>query len=173
MAKFSKITLTKKEQEEILISFCQALVEIKKPEEGANFIQDLLSKQEALMLAKRLMIAKLLIKGVTYDYIRDVLKVGPSTIARVNAWLLESGQGYRTIIERLEKSRVEEISQALPWRVRRRRATLYNWPQELLEEIILSADKHQRERIIGALDKINVKSALYKELSSLLRKNNG
>lgn len=171
MARFSNIVkLNKLEREKLLIAFCQALVEVKKPEEAAAFITDLLSRQEALMLARRLEIAKLLIQGETYSDIQKALKVSHGTIARVNAWLMESGQGFRMILERMNrKGDSEIIAGALPWRVRRRRITLYNWPTELLEEIILSANKRQRQRIVTTLDKLHKKSSLYKELSLLMK----
>jgi uncharacterized protein YerC len=71
MAKFPRIPkLSKQEQEKLLIGFCKALVELRTPEEAAHFLKDLLSKQEAEMLAKRIEIARLLIEGLTYENIQ-------------------------------------------------------------------------------------------------------
>lgn len=101
MAKFSRIPkLTKKERQNLLIALCEALISVRKKEEAAQFLADLLSPQELEMLAKRLEIARLLIDGDTYDAIRGKLKVSHNTIARVNAWLTLSGSGFRLVIER-------------------------------------------------------------------------
>lgn len=170
MAKFTtrQSSLGSREIEKLLIIFCQALAEIKKPTEAADFVQDLLSEQESLMLAKRLAVARELIKGEAYIDIQKSLKVSAGTIARVNIWLRESGQGYRTILERIEKSPVNDVTEALPWKVRRRRATLYNWPKELIEEIYLTSNKKQRQKILSSLKRLRSKSKIYKEINQVL-----
>lgn len=170
MAKFTvrQSSLGQKEIEKLLIIFCQALAEIKKPTEAADFIQDLLSEQESLMLAKRLAVAKELIKGEAYLDIQKSLKVSAGTVARVNIWLRESGQGYRTILERIDKSAVKDITEAMPWKVRRRRATVYNWPMEMIEEIFLTSNKKQRQKILSSLNRLRSKSKIYKEINQVL-----
>ena len=101
MAKFSKYQrLPSAEHQKVLLELCHALVVVKKLEEAANLLIDLFSKQELEMVAKRLKIAKLLVKGYTYEKIRNELKVSQQTIARVNGWLDQSGAGYRLIIQR-------------------------------------------------------------------------
>src|SRR3989344_2228694 len=106
MAKFSRIPkLSQREQEELLIGFCKALATLKTQEEAAQFLKDLLSKQEAEMLAKRIEIARLLIKGFTYENIKKALKVSYGTVARVSEWLATSGEGYRLVVSRIKEER--------------------------------------------------------------------
>ena len=101
MAKFYyKSKLSKQEQEELLIDFCNAVSSIKDSKEAAQFLKDLLSPQEAEMLAKRMKIADLLLKGWKYKQIGEQLKVGEGTIARISEWLKFTGDGYRLIVKR-------------------------------------------------------------------------
>lgn len=175
MAKFSKFNkLTKKEEEQLLIEFCKALVELKTPEEAAQFLKDLLSKQEATMLAKRIEIARYLIKGWKYEDIKKSLKVSQGTIARVSQWLETSGDGYRLIVQRVkpEKSGLEnmdELEKAFSWKHFKKRHPSYFWPELLLEEIVKSAKKSQKERLRSILDKFDEKSELFEHLNQLLK----
>lgn len=176
MAKFPRIPkLSKQEQEKLLIGFCKALVELKTPEEAAHFLKDLLSKQEAEMLAKRIEIARLLIKGFTYADVQKMLKVSHGTIARVNQWLATSGEGYRLIVERVKEEKsetqeyIEELEKPFSWKRMKRRYPLYFWPDLLLEEFVRSAKKRQKERMQKILAQFDEKSEVFERLNLLLK----
>lgn len=164
MAKYSNVyRLTQREQEELLVKLAQALTLVHTIEESATLIQDLLTKSEATILAKRLAIADALIDGQTYSQITQIYKVSNGTIARVAEWLRTSGRGYQLLHAR-------SADRPIPARKLRpgRRATVYNWPLVALEELIAAADDRQRrtlEQIFGQLDE---KSALYRELQPAL-----
>ncbi|PIR96920.1 MAG: hypothetical protein COT91_04040 [Candidatus Doudnabacteria bacterium CG10_big_fil_rev_8_21_14_0_10_41_10] len=66
MVKYPRRKIDDNERDRLLLEFCQALVEIKKPGESAEFLKDLLGPKELEMLAIRLQIAKSLINGMTY-----------------------------------------------------------------------------------------------------------
>ena len=174
MAKFSKhFKLSSKEQEELLTDLCEAFLSLRNPSEAVQFLTDLLSRQEAIMLAKRIKIAKFLIEGMTYDEVRRILKVGHGTIARVGEWLLNSGKGYRLIAERTKKEKPKPLGSfdyaMKDWRAFRRQFPLMFWPQLLIEEVIKSADKHQKEKFRSALKKMDQKSKLFKQIDKILR----
>lgn len=176
MAKFSRIPkLSKEEQEKLLIGFCRALVELKTPEEAAHFLRDLLSKQEAEMLAKRIEIARLLIEGFTYEKIQKSLKVSHGTVARVNHWLVNAGEGYRLIVSRVkpEKSErqefIEELEKPFSWKLMKRKYPSYFWPELILEEFVRNAKRNQKERMRKILEGFDEKSELFDELKILLR----
>lgn len=176
MAKFSRTSkLSSKEQEDLLVGFCRSLVELKTPEEAAQFLKDLLSKQEAEMLAKRIEIARLLIRGLTYERIQQLLKVSYGTVARVSQWLATSGEGYRLVVSRVkpEKSKQEKIDEDLmspiSWRNIKRRHAMYFWPDLILEEFVQSAKKKQKERMRKILSQFDAKSAVFSRLQSLLK----
>jgi len=168
MGKFSNHNkLSKKEQQELFINFSFALSSVKDPVEAANLIKDLLSEQEAIMLARRLQIADLLIQGLKYREIKKIMKVTDPTIARVQTWLRLYGEGYRTIVERTSKKQ-KNISGAGGWRELKKRYPLYFWPQIVLKEIISSANAKQRKRLLAVLGQMKEKTQLSKELTQLL-----
>ncbi len=171
MAKFTpKNRLFGKDKERLLFAFCHALHSIKSPEEGALFIQDLLSAPEAEMLAKRLKIAEMLIEGYTFDQIKAKLKTSKGTVARVSLWLQESGEGFRRVIKRLPEY-PEEESEALErkWGKLKYIYPQYYWPQLLLEELVKHAPSRKKERLMKVLNKMSKKTILYRRLNKLLQ----
>ena len=169
MAKFSRIPkLSKKERQDLLISLCEGLATIKKRDEAAQFLTDLLSPQELEMLSKRLAIAKLLINGKTYDFIRSILKVSHNTIARVNTWLTLSGSGFRLVIERTknkpQKDDFEEKHDPYSWHNIKRRYSMYFWPQLLIDEIIKKSNEKEKQKLFSILSSIEGKQDMLKEV---------
>ena len=67
-----------------------------------NFFRDLLSETEAIMLARRILIAQRLLQGDGYDTICEDLGAGASTVASVHRWL-QQGRGYQDLLPKLEK----------------------------------------------------------------------
>ncbi|HIE41126.1 MAG TPA: hypothetical protein EYP80_00520 [Candidatus Aenigmarchaeota archaeon] len=154
------------------------MITLKNPQEAAQFIKDLISPQELEMLAKRLRVAKLLLRGVKYQTIRKTLKVGNSTLARISTWLSVSGEGFRLVHNRTKdrnisriKSQKEKVVDYFSWQSIKRRYPQYFWPELLLKEIVKSANQREKERlrkILQTLQKSNIKSKLYKQLNRLL-----
>lgn len=176
MAKFARISkLSSREKQELLIGFCKALASLKTSEEAAQFLKDLLSKQEAEMLAKRIEIARLLIKGFTYEEIEKHLKVSHGTVARVSEWLATSGEGYRLVVSRVREEKtvqqqeIEELEKPVSWRQIKRKYPMYFWPDLILEEFVKSAKKHQKERMKKILEKFDEKSEVFTTLQTLLK----
>lgn len=171
MRKYSKIPT--KEKEKLLMEFCEAISVLKNPREIMNFVTDLLTKQETIMLAKRIKIAELLIEGKNYRDVEGVLKVGQGTVARISQWLAEGGEGFRLIAERTKKEKPEpKTSWDLAmgdWRKFRRRYPLMFWPQLLIEDIIKVMNKRQKDKIRQAVEKLDRKSSLYKQINRILR----
>lgn len=165
--------LSHKEKEDLLYEFAVALCEISKPEEALEFIKDMLSEQEAEMLAKRIKIAELLLDGRTYGEIGELLKTGDSTISRVAEWLKLAGDGYRLVITRLKQKRSPQekggIKERSDWDKLKRRYPMMFWPQLLLDEIVASASKRHKERLRNTMQELNIKSQLYRQLDKALR----
>lgn len=176
MAKFSRISkLSPQEQQILLVTFCKALVELKTPEEAAQFLKDLLSRQEAEMLAKRIEIARLLINGYTYGEIGKVLKVSDGTIARVSQWLATSGEGYRLVANRVKPEKtakqelIEELEKPVSWKNIKRNHAIYFWPDLILEEFVKGAKKREKERMEKILSQFDRKSEVFQKLQELLK----
>lgn len=165
-----KHKLSKQEQTELFVKLARSLSLLRSPQETAEFLKDLLSEAEVLMLARRLQIAEMLVDGQTYEQIKEVMKVGQSTIARVQTWLELYGEGYRTVIDRSRKYQpaVESDSGKL-WAQHKRKYPMYYWPELLLEELVKSASKREKQRLLNVVEQLRDKTALSKELTKLLQ----
>ncbi|MBI4120020.1 MAG: hypothetical protein HY454_01000 [Parcubacteria group bacterium] len=71
-------------------------------DEIKSFFKDLLSESEAVMLARRIFIAKELLAGKGYDEIAVEIKTSHATIASVHRWLMSGFGGYENAIARFE-----------------------------------------------------------------------
>lgn len=177
MAKFGKRILPKEDLERIFFKLAAAIASMKNPGEASKFLRDILSYQEAEMVAVRLRIAELLEEGETYDEIRKKVKVGPGTIARIHEWLKVSGDGLRMALERTKgKDEVpfKKVGQRgfvsdMIWRDVKKRYPMYYWPELLLEGIVLSANKRQKEKMQNVLEELN-RSKVKSEIASHIKK---
>ncbi|EKE12047.1 MAG: TrpR like protein, YerC/YecD [uncultured bacterium] len=167
--------LSKSDVDKILYQLCLALAEIKDSNEAAELLRDLLSYKESEMIAKRLKIAELLVKDYTYKDIEDDLKVSATTIARVHEWLQISGEGYQKAIQRTA-GKIKNGSQKIKfenWSSLKKKFPAYYWPEILLENIVVNANKRQRAQINAVMEKLDEakeKPAIYKRLKKLMKK---
>lgn len=160
--------LTYKDKEDLLLSLCRAVASIKNSTEAAELIKDIFTENEAEVISKRVEIARLLVDGHTFDHIANGLKVSKGTISRVSVWLSESGDGLRKVIKRTKnepKMRVAKES----WGDLKRQYPKYYWPEILLEQIIASANKKEKERMLIVLNRIKTKTSLYRRLTEILK----
>ena len=171
MAKFSVINkLTKKEADELFIRIVSAIAALRNPMEAANFLKDLLSEQEAIMLARRLQIADLLTQGLTYEQIHRLMKVGDSTIARVQTWLKLYGEGYRMVLKRTAKSqKISREDSGSSWRLLKQKYPMYYWPELLLKEIVKSANTREKRRLLRVVEDLRAKTKMARELTTILK----
>ena len=79
--------------------------------EASDFLEDMLSPTERVMVAKRLGIAILLVKGYSYESINNVLKVSTTTIAKVSTHLQHGKNGYKRVVDKILKD--EKINDLL------------------------------------------------------------
>jgi len=167
--------LSRKEVGKIFYQLCFAITQTKNTKEAAELLRDLLSYQEAEMIAKRLKIAELILENKTYDEIKEILKVSFGTIARVQEWIKISGDGYKRAAQQNKSNKREDIideASETNWISVKRKYPSYYWPELLLEEIVRSANKRQKERlekVVGELEKTKEKKGLYKKLQRILQ----
>lgn len=123
MPQVSKYPLPKDIEERMFDVFWKTIAQLITKAAVKKFFDDLLSSTEKIMLAKRLAIAILLVKGYDYRTISRILRVSTTTIMLVNTWLKNGGEGYKMVIKRIldeEKSEEfwdnleEKISNILP-----------------------------------------------------------
>lgn len=108
MSQISRYPISKQIADRIFEIFLNALVNIKSKEEANEFISDLLTPTEKIMLAKRLAVAFLLEKNYDYRTIQGLIRVSTGTIASVNLSLHHGNTGYKKLISKIIKE--EKIS---------------------------------------------------------------
>ena len=79
----------------------QAILALRDVEECYAFFSDLLTVQEARVIAQRMQVAAMLAQGQTYESIRARVPVSSSTITRINTELRYGSGGYGMVLERL------------------------------------------------------------------------
>jgi len=168
MKKYSQIS--NKEKGNLLQEFCEAISVLNNPKEIIDFITDLLTKQETIMVAKRIKIAKMLIVGKDYQEIRNSLKTSPGTISKINQWLLESGEGFRIIAQRTKRKESKKIkSEYSELKKLKRRYPIMFWPELLIKDIIKTMNTKQKERIKRSIKNLDRKSQIYKQIDKALK----
>ena len=103
MAQISKKYLSAEVQNRITQTLLEAVSQVRGKEDTSLFLNDLLSPTEKVVLAKRLAIAVLLLKGWGYESIQNFLKVSSDTVGKVSL-TVKQNQGYRKIVERMLKT---------------------------------------------------------------------
>src|SRR3989344_801225 len=102
MTQVSKFKLDKKTQDTLLKNLLTVISKLNKEDQAKLFLDDLLTRTEKIVLAKRLAIALMLESGKSYEEIKDLLKVSSSTIGVINN-RLNSCSGYKLVINHLQK----------------------------------------------------------------------
>ena len=67
------------------------------------FLRDLLTKSERIMLGRRIIIARKLLDGETYEDISIGMRVGQDTIGKIQKWLDDQMPGYEKAISGMKE----------------------------------------------------------------------
>lgn len=152
--------LSSRRRKELIVDLCRALAALRSSEEVAEALTDLLTPKEVETIAKRLQIAEFLVQGDDYETIRKDLRVGYSTIARVNTWLNLSGTGFKIMLSRRKKSpsvpTEQDIYDPYSWHNIKRRHSMNFWPQLVIEEFMRVADKKEKDKIRKVFEKAEI-----------------
>ena len=95
--------LTEKERIETLDALYTAASVLKGRDAMKQFLRDLLTESERIMLGRRILIARALLEGERYDDIAARMNVGRDTIGRVHRWLADQFPGYENAIQEMRK----------------------------------------------------------------------
>lgn len=79
----------------------QAMLTLNSVDECYTFFSDLLTVQELKALSQRLLVARMLADGSTYEAIRQQVPASSSTITRINTELRYGSGGYQMVLDRL------------------------------------------------------------------------
>ncbi len=82
---------------------CDAFLVLKTPEEMYAFLEDVATIGEVKALAQRLEVAKLLSENRTYPQIAQQTGASTATISRVKKFLDYGANGYKIVLERINK----------------------------------------------------------------------
>lgn len=103
MSRVNPRNLNQLEKMKCLDMLWTSIAGLETREQVKVFFKDLLSENEAVMLGRRIQIAKLLLDGKKYEDIVSMLHVGQDTIGRVQQWLTSGFGGYEKAIRLFEQ----------------------------------------------------------------------
>jgi len=86
----------------------EAILLLQNREECYRFFEDICTIGEVQSMAQRLQVAKMLKEGRTYTEIAQATGASTATISRVKRFLHYGANGYKMILERLEKINSEK-----------------------------------------------------------------
>lgn len=109
MTQISKSDLPLEVKFEIYNQLNRAIAQCHDEESVEILLSELLTKTERTIIANRLFIAALLVKGYSYRDIRIILHVSFPTIRSVQFWLDHGGEGYKKAVDVIIKSQ-ENVS---------------------------------------------------------------
>lgn len=81
----------------------KAFLALESEEECKAFLEDLLTTKEIIDLSQRIMVAKMLSNQEVYSHIAEKTGASSATISRVNRCYLYGSDGYKKVLENLEK----------------------------------------------------------------------
>jgi len=156
MAKFNPSKLSQLKEREILDEFFGVITSLESVDEVKKFFIDLLNKQETIMLARRLMVAKLLDRGFTYDEVSKIMKMGKNTVANVARWFNHGNEGYKIALKRIEElenkalrkenKKINESTILSPGYIKKKYA-LYFWPENVVKELMEKSEENSKKKI--------------------------
>lgn len=103
MSQISKYPISKNIADRIFELFLSTFTHLKNKQEADQFISDLLTPTEKIMLSKRLAISFLLERNYDYRTIQETLKVSTGTITSVNMARKLGSEGYKKVISKIMK----------------------------------------------------------------------
>ena len=89
--------------DEFTEQFFAAILALENLEECCCFFEDVATISEIKALSQRLEVARMLRSGATYDQIAVRTGASTATISRVKKYLHYGADGYKLILDRLEK----------------------------------------------------------------------
>lgn len=118
MAQVSKRQMDATVEKKMYDLLDEAIAQTDTAEEAELFIHDLMTDTEQTVLAKRLMIALMLMEGYSYSQIDKALKVSPPTVFKVKYWMDHKRESFEKILDHVYKGKKtgklwKEIRQAV------------------------------------------------------------
>lgn len=144
-------------QQDLVFDLINAFALANSPVDSALLIQDLLTESEVRNLSKRLRIAKLLLSGKLQEDIILELHCSFATIAKVNIWLNNAGEGLKKVISRLPERRKVSTPKRIP-------GVGYGLPQILDYYITSGLKKSEQKKLENFMGHMKSKSSSDRDL---------
>lgn len=109
MSQVSKRKIEPKVERELLDSLSYIFKELKTKNEVDKFLSSALSKNERLMVAKRVLTAYLLDNGVEETKVAQTLKLTNATITRFKMWIELNEEGFNLVFKKLRRKSAEDL----------------------------------------------------------------
>lgn len=94
-----------KPKEESIDELFAAITSVQSIDECREFLSDLCTITELMAMQQRLIVARLLKKGMIYSEIVEATGASTATISRVNRALTYGNGGYNAILDRMAKDK--------------------------------------------------------------------
>lgn len=95
----------KRDKNETLELFYEAIMAIDNRQQAAAFFDDLMTNNELSSVSQRLQVTKMLMQGYTYQRIEEETGASTATISRVKRFLTSGTGGVQAVLEELEKNK--------------------------------------------------------------------
>ncbi|MEK7503219.1 MAG: Trp family transcriptional regulator [Patescibacteria group bacterium] len=112
MPHVSSKKLNKKIYQKIGDEFIQFVLELKSSSDAKSFLTNLLTKTERIMLAKRLAVICMLMRGYSFEAIQQTLQVSPATVDKFWKIIQQYPNSFSVI-----RLRIETKSKSGFWKV--------------------------------------------------------
>lgn len=93
-----------KAENEAMALLVKAMVSIESEEECRRLLEDLMTRKEAMDMAQRLLVAKMLSEQAVYTKIASETGASTATISRVKRCLDYGSGGYGAILSKIEEA---------------------------------------------------------------------
>lgn len=106
MPHVSRHTPVRKVSDKIFDKLIERIISKGSAHERKSFLINLLTPTERIMLSKRFAVIYLLQKGYSFDAIQELLRVSPSTIARL--WTSVQKGKHADVVKKMQASQFEQ-----------------------------------------------------------------
>lgn len=127
MAKVNPRNLDSNSKMKYLDLLWTSIAQLETRGEVKQFFKDLLSEGEAVMLARRIEIAKRLLEGESYAQISSEMRVGTDTVAKVQNWLISGFGGYEKAVSGFKKELDNRFGKASKTKVKKITPYGFDW----------------------------------------------
>lgn len=144
MAKVRYYEIDQAKRREIIGRMFEIFSGLKSKQEALDFFIGLLTPSEALMMARRIQIAEMLVQKMSYDEIRSALRISYNTIVKVDRWLNSGDEKYDQWIKKVVSKPVASSTNGKDGKKREKKSSLsYDYHSSL--------DKYAQHRLMKKL----------------------